>query len=144
MNTRARAVDIRDHHQNARVFDILLVVIVLLGVSLLLRVRTFGTLHRLVKAWPVIQPSAAVNREYVISRMNAVLGTVGGLCLGRNRCLYRAATAVCVLRTKGIAAQLVIGVRALPFASHAWVEIDRCVVLEPTAWNTIYKEIERI
>src|SRR5262245_28766462 len=43
-------------------------------------------------------------------------------------CLQRSAAAVCLLRKHGIPAQLVIGVRQMPFKSHAWVEVEGRVV----------------
>jgi hypothetical protein len=48
------------------------------------------------------------------------------LCYPRARlCLPRAAVATRLLRRRGVAATLVVGVRHTPFAAHAWVEIDR-------------------
>ena len=43
-------------------------------------------------------------------------------------CLQRSSVLVRMMRQKGIAARLVIGVRQLPFRSHAWVEVDGAVV----------------
>lgn len=52
-----------------------------------------------------------------------------GLILGRtNRCLVRSLALFSVLRNRGIAAQFVIGVRAQPFAAHAWVQYDGTVL----------------
>jgi hypothetical protein len=44
------------------------------------------------------------------------------LCLQRSLCTAR------LLRTHGVAARLVIGYRAVPFFSHAWVEANGRVV----------------
>jgi hypothetical protein len=43
-------------------------------------------------------------------------------------CLQRSVCAVRLLRSHGIHARLVIGYRASPFFSHAWVEVDGRVV----------------
>jgi len=44
------------------------------------------------------------------------------------RCLQRSHCTVRLLRSHGIMARLVIGYRATPFFSHAWVEADGRVV----------------
>jgi hypothetical protein len=44
------------------------------------------------------------------------------------RCLQRSVCLVRLLRTRGIAARLVIGYRPTPFFSHAWVEVNGRVV----------------
>ena len=44
------------------------------------------------------------------------------LCLQRSFCTVR------LLRARGVPAKLVIGYRAMPFLSHAWVEADGRIV----------------
>jgi transglutaminase superfamily protein len=44
-------------------------------------------------------------------------------------CLHSAAATVALLRLRGVPAQLVIGVRRIPFRAHAWVEVDRRIVM---------------
>lgn len=39
-------------------------------------------------------------------------------------CLQRSIATVRLLRRRGVAAELVIGYRAIPFLAHAWVEIN--------------------
>ena len=39
-------------------------------------------------------------------------------------CLQRSAACVCLLRRRGVPAELVLGVRTFPFGAHAWVEHD--------------------
>ena len=43
-------------------------------------------------------------------------------------CLQRSVCATRLLRSRGVAARVVIGYRAVPFFSHAWVEVDGLVV----------------
>jgi hypothetical protein len=52
------------------------------------------------------------------------------LCLQRSVCLVR------MLRDCGVPARLVVGYRALPFFSHAWVEVDGRVVND----SPVYRE----
>jgi len=51
-------------------------------------------------------------------------------------CLQRSVATTRLLRKGGIKGQLVIGYRAAPFFSHAWVEVDGRVVND----SPVYKE----
>jgi len=51
------------------------------------------------------------------------------LCLQRSVCIVR------LLRNHGVAARLVIGYRAMPFFSHAWVEVDGRIVNDSPAYQ---------
>jgi len=42
----------------------------------------------------------------------------------RALCLQRSAVTTCLLRRRGVAARLVLGVRPVPLMAHAWVEVD--------------------
>ena len=50
-------------------------------------------------------------------------------------CLQRAVCTVRLLRRYGIVARLVIGYRPSPFFSHAWVEVDGCVIYGSPAYQ---------
>lgn len=49
-----------------------------------------------------------------------------------------------MLRRRGIPAAIVIGVQLLPFASHAWVEVDGVVVNDKARVKEAYAELHRI
>ncbi len=51
-------------------------------------------------------------------------------------CLQRSVCATRLLRTRGVAARLVIGYREVPFFSHAWVEVDSRVVNDSPAYRS--------
>jgi hypothetical protein len=51
-------------------------------------------------------------------------------------CLQHAVCVVRLLRARGVPARLVIGYRAVPFFSHAWVEIDGRVVNDSPAYRS--------
>jgi hypothetical protein len=51
-------------------------------------------------------------------------------------CLQHAVCVVRRLRARGVCARLVIGYRAVPFFSHAWVEIDGRVVNDSPAYRS--------
>lgn len=46
----------------------------------------------------------------------------------RSLCLQRASVLVCLLRSLGVPAQMVIGVHKMPFYGHAWTEVGGQVV----------------
>jgi hypothetical protein len=51
--------------------------------------------------------------------------------------------AVRLLRHYGIEAQVVIGCRAAPFASHAWVEVNGRVVNDSSGYQQKLRVLER-
>jgi hypothetical protein len=62
----------------------------------------------------------------------------------RAQCLQRSVVATWLLRRHGIAATLVIGCRALPFESHAWVEVDGDVVNDKPQYPRVFTILDRI
>jgi hypothetical protein len=46
------------------------------------------------------------------------------------KCIQRSAATAAILRRNGHAADLTVGVRSLPFFSHAWVQVDGVPVNE--------------
>jgi hypothetical protein len=49
-----------------------------------------------------------------------------------------------LLRRQGIAAELVIGYRPLPFESHAWVEVDGRVVNDRSQYQRAFTVLHRL
>ena len=62
----------------------------------------------------------------------------------RAACLQRSVVATWLLRRNGIEAEMVIGCRALPFESHAWVEVDGCVVNDRPQYQRAFSVLDRI
>jgi hypothetical protein len=58
-------------------------------------------------------------------------------------CLQRSIVTARVLRANGIQADVVIGYRAYPFFSHAWVEIGGRVVNDSSAYQTKLQLLDR-
>ncbi len=58
-------------------------------------------------------------------------------------CLQRSAAAVRLLRKRGFPARLVIGVQQIPFAAHAWVELESLVVNDKSYMPDMYTVLER-
>ena len=62
----------------------------------------------------------------------------------RAACLQRSAIATWLLRRHGLAAELVIGCRPLPFESHAWVELDGRVVNDRPQYQKVFTVLDRL
>jgi len=58
-------------------------------------------------------------------------------------CLQRSAATVCLLKRRGVPAQMVIGVQQMPFKAHAWVEVEGRVVNDRPYTNEIYALLDR-
>jgi hypothetical protein len=58
-------------------------------------------------------------------------------------CLQRSIVTARLLRAMGVQADVVIGYRANPFFSHAWVEVDGRVVNDSPAYQTKLQLLDR-
>lgn len=58
-------------------------------------------------------------------------------------CLQRSAATVCLLRSRGVPAQLAIGAQPMPFTAHAWVEINGRVVNDKAYVSEVYSVLDR-
>ncbi len=62
----------------------------------------------------------------------------------RAACLQRSVVATWLLRRHGVAAEMVIGCRPLPFESHAWVEVDGQVVNDRPQYQRAFTVLDRL
>jgi len=60
------------------------------------------------------------------------------------RCLQRSIVTARLMRRRGIAAEVVIGYRAAPFFSHAWVEIGGRVANDSPTYQKRLQVLERL
>jgi Transglutaminase-like superfamily/Coenzyme PQQ synthesis protein D (PqqD) len=86
----------------------------------------FRSIHHAVERWDVtIQPQ--IDDATLANACSAV----NRACTWhpkRSLCLQRASVLVCLLRSLGFPAQMVIGVHKMPFYGHAWAEVEGRVV----------------
>ena len=81
------------------------------------------------------------------SSMEDILWSVDEACVWyakRAACLQRSVVATWLLRRHGIAAQMVIGCRPLPFESHAWVEVEGRVVNDRPQYQRAFRVLDRV
>lgn len=114
----------------------------LLAFDLLLRFRGFDALIKKVEGWPVAAPHrtdpetcrrvcAMVNRAQVYYPKKAM-------------CLQHSAVVTCLLRRKGIAAEMVLAAQEFPPRGHAWVEVAGTVVNDKASVREIYRTLRRV
>jgi hypothetical protein len=104
-----------------------------------LRRKNFRALCDSVHNYPVGENTAASPAESICRAVD-----VASIWYWKEvRCLQRAAATCCLLRRHGIAAEMVIGARLLPFQAHAWVEVKGRVVNDKSYSREIYNVLDR-
>lgn len=109
-------------------------------VNLVLRLLGFQRLCEGVKSWPVSDHIAERDAQECVC---AAVKKAASWYPRQSMCLQRSAIATCMLRQSGIAADLVIGCRKIPFGAHAWVEVDGEVVNDKKQVQEFYKVLSR-
>jgi hypothetical protein len=88
----------------------------------------FPRLYRLMARWPT-RRSARRDTSRQVADTCAAMVHARSFYFKHTWCLHSAAATVGLLRMRGLPAELVIGVRRMPFLAHAWVESDGRVVM---------------
>jgi hypothetical protein len=107
----------------------------LLTYDILSNLCRFQTIYSMVRGWKV-------------NRKTGGPGSIESVCLAVNYacvwypkqalCLQRSFVTTYLLRTHGVAAQMVLGAQKLPFKAHAWVEVDGRAVNERSNVQATY------
>jgi hypothetical protein len=94
---------------------------------------------------------ACVRRWTVSHQANVGSDAIGRVCGAVDRatvwypkkalCLQRSAVTTCLLRSHGIPARMILGVRPMPFMAHAWVEVDGRVVNDLPRVKSFYASL---
>jgi hypothetical protein len=100
----------------------------------------FSALYNRVRDFPVLPTTPAPLTMQAICH---AVDLASVLYSKQVLCLQRSAVTVCVLRRHGFRAQLVIGAQHMPFKSHAWVEVEGCVVNDKAYIPEIYSVLDR-
>lgn len=86
----------------------------------------FQSIHRSVEAWTL-----SLKTQSGDETLANACSAVNRACTWhpkRSLCLQRASVLVCLLRSLGFPAEMVIGVHKMPFYGHAWAEVGGEVV----------------
>jgi hypothetical protein len=109
-------------------------------VNLVLRVLGFQMFCEAIKSWPIndrpITPGAKL-------KICEAVRKAGSWYPRQSMCLQRSAVTTCLLRQSGVAAELVIGCRKIPFGAHAWVEVAGEIANDKRQVQEFYKVLSR-
>jgi|SRR5580693_168126 hypothetical protein len=105
----------------SKMADIAVAYIGLVAADIVLRCAGFHLFHRAVRRCPTRSLKALES-----AAVRTVCSAVDAAALYYFKevlCLQKSAVIACLLRMRGVSAQLVIGCRRVPFLAHAWVEV---------------------
>jgi Transglutaminase-like superfamily/Coenzyme PQQ synthesis protein D (PqqD) len=114
----------------------------LLAFDLLLKFAGFQSLIKQVESWPTAEPRTT---DHEICRR--VRGTVDRAQMyypKKAMCLQHSAVVTCLLRRRGVPAQMVLAAQEFPPKAHAWTEVMNEVVSDSPAVKIRYRELRRL
>jgi hypothetical protein len=112
----------------------------LLRYDLVVGTSGFPGVHRRLQGLACGRRSSHSELEIVVPRM---VTAVSSFYWKLVPCLQRSVVTARLLRQYGIEAQVVIGCRTAPFASHAWVEVNGRVVNDSSGYQQKLRVLER-
>jgi len=114
----------------------------LLVFDLVLRLRGFDSLIRKVESSRTREPRST---DPEISRQVCAIVNRAQVYYPRKAmCLQHSAVITCLLRRRGVSAQMVLAAQEFPPKAHAWVEVAGVVVNDSQQVKTRYRELRRI
>ena len=114
----------------------------LLSFDLLLRFRGFESLIRKVEHWPTAEPRKK-NVE-TCRRIREMVDRAQMYYPKKAMCLQHSAVVTCLLRRRGVPAQMILAAQEFPAKAHAWVEVDGTVVNENQSVRTKYLILRKV
>jgi hypothetical protein len=114
----------------------------LLAFDLLLKLGGFQRLIRKVERWPIAAPRTT-DRE-ICRRVRGMVDRAQMYYPKKAMCLQHSAVVTCLLRRRGVPAQMVLAAQDFPPKAHAWAEVAGEVVSDSPAVKTKYRELRRL
>ena len=114
----------------------------LFAFDLLLRVRGFEALIRRVESWPTAEPHRT--DQEICRRVCAMVTRAQVYYPKKAMCLQHSAVVTCLLRRRGVPAEMVLAAQEFPPKAHAWTEVAGTVVNDYAQVKTRYRELRRI
>jgi transglutaminase superfamily protein/coenzyme PQQ synthesis protein D (PqqD) len=114
----------------------------LLAFDLLLKLGGFQRLIRRVARWPITEPRTA-NRE-ICRRVRGMVDRAQMYYPKKAMCLQHSAVVTCLLRRRGVPAEMVLAAQTFPPKAHAWAEVAGEVVSDSPSVKTKYREMKRL
>lgn len=113
----------------------------LLAFDLLLKFRGFHSLIKKVEHWPTADPRKT---DFdTCRRVRAMVDRAQMYYPKKAMCLQHSAVVTCLLRRRGVPAEIVLAAQEFPPKGHAWVEVNGEVVNDFRAVKDIHKVLRR-
>lgn len=114
----------------------------LLAFDLLLKFRGFRSLIERVHRWPTTEPRKT---DLEICRhVRAMVDRAQIYYPKKAMCLQHSAVVTCLLRRRGVPAQMVLAAHEFPIRVHAWSEFQGHVVNDQQSVKSRHREIRRV
>ena len=114
----------------------------LLAFDLLLKLGGFQRLIGKVARWPIAEPRTA-DREICL-RVRSMVDRAQMYYPKKAMCLQHSAVVTCLLRRRGVPAQMVLAAQTFPPKAHAWAEVGGEVVNDQRSVKSEYRVLKRI
>jgi len=116
--------------------------IALLAFDLLLKFRGFQSLIKRVESWPTAK--VRVKDPDVCKRVRAMVDRAQMYYPKKAMCLQHSAVVTCLLRRRGVPAEMVLAAQELPPKGHAWAEVEGEVINDSQRAKAKYLELRRV
>jgi hypothetical protein len=110
--------------------------------DVLLRTAGFEALIRKVERYPTAEPQTTDSE--ICKRVRAVVDRAQMYYPKKAMCLQHSSVVTCLLRRRGVPAEMVIGAQEYPPKGHAWAEVMDEVVNDSQRVKTRYRELRRL
>jgi len=114
----------------------------LLAFDVLLKLGGFQRLIRRVEHWPTAAPRKA-DRD-VCRRVRGMVDRAQIYYPKKAMCLQHSAVVTCLLRRRGVPAEMVLGAQNFPPKAHAWAEVAGEVVNDHSSVKSEYRVLKRL
>lgn len=114
----------------------------LLAFDLLLKIKGFQSLIRRVESWPIADPRRT--DPEICKRVRGMVDRAQMYYPKKAMCLQHSAVVTCLLRRRGVPAEMVLAAQAFPPRAHAWTEVMNQVVSDSPRVKLKYKELRRL
>jgi hypothetical protein len=114
----------------------------LLAFDLMLRVKGFNALIEKVEKWSITGEGSQDGE--VCRRVRATVDRAQMYYPKKAMCLQHSAVVTCLLRRRGVSAEMVLAAQEFPPRAHAWVEVANEVVNDSPDVKTRYREFRRL
>jgi hypothetical protein len=114
----------------------------LLAFDLLLKFGGFQRLIRKVEHWPTASPTTS--DPDTCRRVRGMVDRAQMYYPKKAMCLQHSAVVTCLLRRRGVPAEMVLAAQDFPPKAHAWAEVAGEVVSDSPAVKTKYRELRRL